>query len=541
MGDGGRARPASDTAEGRRVPALRRGVDPASFRLDPISTKLLQLVDGRSTIAEVAVAAGLDLSTAIDRLRALVAAELITLTGDSLAPAAGPAPERAATPGGEPAERRDEVRPDAEGQAWARATGGDLASKPAVTVLEEAAGSSFTGGIRFERAGVRIECHFVKGQPLGVVSTDAQHDHGAMLLAADRITEDVLRAYHSALSQGAPHPVAALIKAGLADRKQLALHLTWRGSAILKEVAGWREGTCATASGLPFPKGLEQLRLLLPRTRRINWREARLDAEQTAVLESNRAKYLVASPTLSQTVAGLRLDAKEGRFVEHVAEQPIQLSQAFTISILLRSVTKNLLFHLIHAGAFELHDTSPEGITPYDLDELEPLLRMMDKDNHFNVLTVHPVSTEREIGERHEKRLAEYDPSLYPGATPEQLEILGRIRDRIDRAYRVLADREQRQEYRRRICGRDQLMTFVDLQLRKAEVALKMRGQAAEAVELAASALDINPSSVASRLLLAEALAATGRTREARQHLQGLGAVPAELKRDYEALRRRLG
>jgi DnaJ-class molecular chaperone len=165
----------------------------------------------------------------------------------------------------------------------------------------------------------------------------------------------------------------------------------------------------------------------------------------------------------------------------------------------------------------------------------------MQKDNHFNVIAAHPVSTEREIKHRYERRCAEFDPSLYPNADPQHLDTLAKIRARLTRAYEVLGDREQRQHYRRQICSDDQLMTFVDLQVRKAEVALRMREQFEEAIDLAASALDIDAGSVAARLLLAGALAGAGRTREAREQLRAIGAVPPSLRHDYEELRRKLG
>jgi hypothetical protein len=81
----------------------------------------------------------------------------------------------------------------------------------------------------------------------------------------------------------------------------------------------------------------------------------------------------------------------------------------------------------------------------------------------------------------------------------------------------------------------------VDLQVRKAEVALKMRGEHAQAIELATSALDIDSGSAAARLILVEALAGSGRTREARDQLRGVGTVPPSLRKDYEMLKRKLG
>jgi len=532
MDDGGTSSPGAPPDQGLRIPQLRSGIDPAAFRLDPATTRLIALIDGQRTVAAIAAGTDLALEDVLGRLDALERATLVSYAND--------APERPETERPHARGRAAKAPAEAE-KAWAAASRGDLKATPALAVLEKAASSSFTGALRFEREGDRIEIHFVKGQPLGITATAERHDHGAMLLEAGRISQDIFSAYRAARGQGAPHAVAALMQAGLTDRRQLALDLTWRGSAILKEAAGWRDGAFALAPGLPFPKGLEQLRLLLPRVRRVNWREARLDDEQVAVLEANRAKYLVPSPNLQQVIAGLRLGAKEAQYVEHVYEKPIQLSQAFTISTLLRSVTKSLLYQLINGGAFELHDINPEGIRPHELGGLEAKLRQLEKDNHFNVLTAHPVSTEREIRQRYERRLAEFDPSLYPGAEPHHLDTLAQIRARLDLAYRVLSDRGQRQQHRRQICSADQLMTFVDLQVRKAEVALKMRGQFAEAIELAVSALDIDAGSASARLLLVEALAGAGRIREAREQLRGIAAVPTALRGELEALRRKIG
>lgn len=72
------------------------------------------------------------------------------------------------------------------------------------------------------------------------------------------------------------------------------------------------------------------------------------------------------------------------------------------------------------------------------------MVRTLERVNHFDVLTAHPVSTPTEIEQRYRKRPAEFDPRAYPGAEPEHLEHLAAIRLRVELALSGKSNHKRR-------------------------------------------------------------------------------------------------
>jgi hypothetical protein len=519
------------------VPNLRPGVDLSRFRFDAETGSLLALMDGRLSIGNLADLAGIDADTALDRIERLTVAGVVR-----------------------PCAHDEESSSDPDS--------GEPDSRTPLTVLQDADRGRFSGAIRFTRGDVRIAVYFDSGSPLAVSSDDPSHDIGVLLAAAGKIDPATAAAYRRAMTRGAESPAIGLYRAGVTERRELATFLTWHGSTVLKDLCSWPEFVSAATPGEPFPPKLGRCPLLMPREAdgiapaprappvatateapaaamrsgpAKDWRKRELDEAEAQALEQARPKYMVATPQAQRIVAGLGLDKREKRLVEHLLETPTQVSRALAISTAFRSVTRRLLVRLIDSGAFELHDTNPEGDVPHDLDDLEPCARRMAHGNHFDLLTAHAVSSPEEIRERYEKRLHEFDLRRYPNAGPEHLRALAAIRGCLDRAFAVLSDQEQRRAYRRQVHSPDQIRNFLDLQLRKAEVALKMRDDPGDALALAETVLDIEPHEVTGMLLKAGALARLGKASEARALLSRIGGVPARLAGDLREIRRAAG
>jgi hypothetical protein len=501
------------------VPSLCPGVDLSRFRFDPGTESLLGLMDGRRSIADLAELTGVDASTAVDRMERLSQAGIVSArdAGDLGSPAPG---------------------------------SGGPAESMALAVLEDAARRVFSGAIRFERDGVGVRVYFDNGAPLAVSSDDPAHDPGAMLAAAGRIDAATAVAFREAMAAGTGSPALGLFKAGITERRELARLLTWYGCAVLRDVCSWPAVGSAAAPHEPIPPELGRCPLLIPRRGttpsavpgpQLGWRDRELDEAETLILEQARPRYMVATPRAQRIIPGFALRDREARLVAHLLETPTQVSRALTISTALRSVTRRLLVRLIASGAFELHEINPEGDAPHDLDDLEPCARRMAHDNSFDLLAAHAVSSPAEIKERYEKRLHEFDPRCYPGASPEQLRALGEIREHLQRAFAVLSDGEQRRACRRQVYGPDQIRNFLELQLRKAEVALKMRDDPRDALALAETVLDIEPNEVTGLLLKAGAHARLGSVSEARAILARIGKVSARLEESLQDIRRMAG
>jgi len=296
------------------------------------------------------------------------------------------------------------------------------------------------------------------------------------------------------------------------------------------------------ARGAPVPPRVAKVRLKYePHAAKASWREGPLTAEEEAFIERNASRYLVVDPSAGRTLAALGLGEKEVRFVRHLAQNPLQIREALAISTLYRSPTRKLVCALVESGVFALHETSPVGAAAVPVEELRAYCDRLVRENDFNVLAAHPSSTEAEIAARHRTRRAEFDDARFPSARPEHLATLREIRARIDQAYERLKDAPSRREYRLTVYSQDQLDNFFELQVRKAEVVLKMRCDAAAALEVAESALELKPGEAEATLIAAAALLQLGRRAEAKRALASIKALPARLRKERDELAARVG
>ncbi len=427
-----------------------------------------------------------------------------------------PAPPRASSP-----PRTSKLPEPVEGTV-----SGSMESKNVQNVIMEYAKSAFSGAIRFEQDDEVIIFHFIKGEPKGVEALAPQHDLGKMLQRAGFIDADVLRAYRASLAED-PDPILALRHAGINDKSTMAKYLVWRGKTLFRETQGWLDGTYTVSPGAPFPAYVPRLRLKLGAGKSVEWSEEKLTIEQVEYLSSIKSKYLAASESAVSITATLKLGDRENRYIKHVLEDlPMQISHAIAISSLPKATTRKILFFLIHEEAFELHDSNPEGETPVPLDELEPIRKRLEIQDYFKVLGAHAVSIEEEIQKRYEKRLNEFDPGRYKEAEPVHIEILRAIRRRIELAWSILGNEQSRREYRKTVFSKFQLDNFFNLQLDKAESAIRMRQNPREALPLALSAWDLKPGHIGAGKIIAQSLKALGRHGEVAKYSRGLSVPP---------------
>ena len=306
-------------------------------------------------------------------------------------------------------------------------------------------------------------------------------------------------------------------------------------------MARWPDGRYEIAPGAAIPPRVAKVRIkYAPHAVKTDWRDGPLTAAEEAFVEQNASRYLVVDPAAGKALAAMNLSEKEARFVRHLAGKPLQVREALSISTLFRSPTRKLVCNLVESGMFALHETNPLGVSAIPLEELRSYSEKLERENDFDVLAAHPSSTERDIAERYRARRVEFEDSRFPSALAENLAALHTIRARIDRAYEVLRNAERRRDYRRTVYSADQLDNFFELQLRKAEVVLKMRCDPEAALEVAQSALELKPGEPEATILAAAALHQLGRSGEARRALGALKAVPTRLKAELEAVTRKI-
>jgi hypothetical protein len=547
MGPGDREQTAGTAADrdGRLVPVKPPGVDASRYRLDAGTLRLLDLVDGERDAVEIAELLGADPAAVGARLEMLSRAGLLVLTKPSPLPSLAafdkPDPDSAeAARVPPPAVPAKPAHDDAA--AWKGVSSGSLDQRPVPELLAEAASSGLVGAIRVERGEDRVTFYFSQGQPIGVRSECPRHDLGDMLRASGKIDQATHAAFRAAVERGAEHAVSALRQAGIDDKARLAVFLAWHGGAILAEVAQWPDGRYEIAPGAAIPPRVAKVRIKYePHAAKTDWREGQVTAAEQAFIERNAARYLVVDPAAGKKLAAMKLSEKEARFVRHLASKPQQIREALSISPLYRSPTRRLVYNLVESGLFSLHETNPHGVSAIPLEELRAYADRLGRENDYDVLAAHPSSTEREIAARYRSRRAEFDDARFPSASEEHLATLQAIRARIDRAYDGLKDAERRREYRKTVFSADQLDNFFELQLRKAEVVLRMRCDAPAALEVAESALELKPGEPEATILAATALLQLGRRGDAKRAIGTLRAVPTRLKRSFEELVRKLG
>jgi len=562
-----------DISRGAEVPEKSAHLDISAFRLDTLSRDLLRAIDGRRSAAEISHMLEQPLVDILERLDALAQARIVTLfdgapsgqrlsrvsvvleqaAHNTIAPTSPIIDDRPPSISPSPSASSPQQRPQArqlgdlpprrepEEGPWIGVTTGSLDKTGAGDVIAGAKESSLTGGIRFERGGISITVHFDEGNPIAVESTKPEHEHGDMLARSGKIDHGVQEAYRAALERGASSPVAALMQAGIADRPTLGRLVAWRGGTILGEVQGWTDGTFSINPGAPIPPKVARIRLKALHRPKVNWREVHLTPEQSERLDALASRYMVIDPNAGRTLIRMGLTSKEARLVKNIAKKPMQVREALSISTLFRSLSRKLVFHLIDQEIFTLHETNPEGNAPIPLNDIVSFSKLIERDNDFNVLTAHASSVGEEIEARYRKRLEQFDPSLYPSARPEHLEALEIIRERLDRAWENLKDPTRRGEYRRTIYGKDQLEMFYDLQMKKAEMSLRMRQNSKDAALLARSALEVKPNDPNALLILASSLAAMGQTSDARKILQSIRSVSPRLASELAELKKALG
>ena len=520
------------------MPAKPADFDASRYRLDEGTLRLLELVDGKRDSDELAALMSADPDAVRARIEMLSRAGLVLLAKTSSAP-----PVVAVEPAAPPAAAEPEPAHD-DAAAWKGVLASSLGDKPVSEIFEDAAKSGLGGAIRLERGEDRVTFYFSEGRPIGVSSECARHDLGDMLRESGNIDQTTHAAYRAAVERGADHAVFALRQAGVGDKATLAAFLAWHGGAILTEVAGWPDGRYMIAPGAAIPPRVAKVRIKYePRTAKTvkaGLREGQLTEAEAQFIEQNASRYLVVDPAAGKKLLAMGLSQSEAHYVRHLASKPLQIREALAMSTLYRSQTRKLIYNLVESGLFSLHETNPVGVSAIPLDELRAYADRLERENDYDVLAAHPSSTEREIAERYKSRRAEFDDALFPSAAEEHLAALQAIRARTDRAYDRLKDAERRREYRKTVYSQDQLDNFFELQLRKAEVVLKMRCDAQAALDVAQSALELKPGEPEAAILAATALLQLGRRGDAKRAIGAVKGVPARLKGSFDELLRKI-
>jgi hypothetical protein len=520
------------------IPSPAGFMDMKGFYFDPLSRKILEMIDGETSLGSIVKETGASIAEVEITLKLLNDGRLIKWS-----PEQQTARPRSSTP---PFAGAKFVQPPGDPSATKSYSAqkienfeGTLEEKNIESLVDEADMSSLTGSILCRRNNETVTFHFEDGEPKGVDTTSPLYgDFGAMLHRAGFIDTEMLKRFRTEFAKDSD-AVQALRRAGIEDPKKMAQLVVWRGETLFREVLGWPEGSYTIAPGAPFPEKTARCRLKFitsGSSKTTAWRKGHLTEERNQFFSDKRYMYMVPTKRAAKLAARMGLDDSEKRYIKNVLEAaPLQLSKAMSISTLLKASTRKILLYLIENGGFELCETNPEEEPPIPLDDLESYRRKLDYENYFNILNAHAVSIVEEIRERYERRMREFENKRYPDAEPQHLAILAQIREHIEKAWSILKDETSRQEYRRKVYTQFQLDNFFQLQMEKAEAALSLRKNPREALPIAQSAWDLRPGHVLVKNILKECLTALGRKSEignytAKPHDQKVGKKKAGKK-----------
>jgi tetratricopeptide (TPR) repeat protein len=517
---------------GHLCPTPVAGIDLDGFHLDPLTLKIVEIVDGTRTIRQIINLLQKPNIEVIKRIKLLRDGGLIQMPVGHSTPNVTLPPQMPVSkpPPPIPEGVRESIMPPEPSETLSdqETKTGSLSNGVAAELVSKAADTGFGGSIQFANGEKRVILHLEAGRTKAVESNQPLYDLGLMLHGKGVITDEGLEAYRKFMA-GSPDPVMALRRAGIGDPRVMVKHVSWHARTLFQEVCDWKDGNYMVFPGQLFPDYLTRCATGIGRVGmssvsksvKADWKTADLSPEYEKYLAENQARYLAATDKLQQVIENTKLDSKEKIFIEHLVEGcPMQVHRAMTISKLLRTTTRKLLIHVIKSGAFALFATNPKGNTLIPLEELEKRLEAFENENYFGLLNAHAVSTPEEIAARYKQRCGEYDLRRFDKAQPQHIKTLQKIRARFDMAWKILGNTETRRGYRQQTYTQFQLDNFFSLQLQKAETALHTRGDPEAALLVARSAWDLKPTHVVILKIISESLRMLNRPWEIAQYTE---------------------
>lgn len=342
----------------------------------------------------------------------------------------------------------------------------------------------------------------------GLVSEIAQNPRsadeelGLMLFRADRISKPQLAMAAAQADEGGISVARALLDLGILEPEKIRQSIAGRLMYLLQKICEVSNGEVRIFGGSSMPAGFlpnPPLRVHLA-AERVVFRKLFEELRQMPMKERERfqADFMDAYPEV--------IFQERDRVMRGLVEEPFidlvdtllkgrrRLREVFTESGLSHAET----FGIIHA----LHRM---GLVRFDRSLHQTIVRERYRENvtvkylsvhkasYFEVLNVHWSSYTEVIQRAYDELTAQFDPTEVPEHLEEEVhERVGEIRDRIESAYQVLAERETRHAYRRRIMPEYKLSHAIPLFLKQAELAERRR-QWQDAKDAILRVLEIEP------------------------------------------------
>lgn len=330
----------------------------------------------------------------------------------------------------------------------------------------------------------------------------ANEELGLMLFRADRISKQQLAMASAAADEHGTSVARSLLDLGILEPEAIRKSIAGRLTYLLQRICDTKSGSVTVYASSALPAGFlpnPPLRVHIS-AERVVFRRIFEELRQLPMADREQLQQdaLDAYPEVlfaeRDRVMRALADEAHSDLVDTLLRGRRRLREVFTES------------GLSHAETFALiHGLHRMGLVRFDRSLHHTIVRERYRENvtvkylsvhkasYFEVLNVHWSSYSEVVERAYLDLLTQFDPA----AVPEHLEAevserVGEIRDRIESAYQVLADRETRHAYRKRIMPEYKLAHAIPLFLKQAELAERRR-QWLEAKDALLRVLEIDP------------------------------------------------
>jgi hypothetical protein len=321
---------------------------------------------------------------------------------------------------------------------------------------------------------------------------------GMLLFKAGQISKEQLQESVEIMQNKGIRQGEAFIEMGVMSFSQLIMVLGKQNEFILQQVLTTAKGSW-TFHVLPkMPEAF------LPPPVRVGALLFRSMIEEAKKLRGQRLadqlrdyinQYVLVAEGRKALFADLGLNASERRLIAIIAERTIRMRELFSMSPLSRQNTAAVFYALIELGMFSFGERETHNRYLQRMGaNISKKKRQLIQSTHFDVLEVHWISLPEEIDQGYEKLKEEYLLSSFVNIPEDLAETIQRINDRIDEAYNVLKDEDQRREYRKTLVEDFMIVQSAELLAKKGEMAV-MRQERQIAVNCFSKALELQPRS----------------------------------------------
>jgi hypothetical protein len=379
-----------------------------------------------------------------------------------------------------------------------------LAEERIIDVFLQLSGSGFTGLLVVEGDAWGRQVYFDGGLIVEMTRYPRMpHEElGPMLHMADRIDDQQLSMAAAHADENDTTFERSLLELEILDHDRIRHAIAGRLTYLLRTTCELREGEVAVYDSDSLPAGYlpaPPLRVHVPVERiifkRLFERLKLLETdERDELVEDHLDAYPEVAPSERDRLDRAVLSDDHARLLDRIVSGRRRLREVFTESSLSPPETFAVIYALHRMGVLRFDTSLHQTIVRERFRENVTVKYLsVHKASYFEVLNVHWSSYDEVVTKAYNELIEQFDPQDVPEAMEDEVhERVGEIRDRIESAYKVLAEREQRHAYRKRIMPEYKLAHAVPLFMKQAELA-ERRSQWSEALDSIRRVLEIEP------------------------------------------------